>query len=73
MTQSKFVFCIDNSDYPVSLEVQKIYAAVADTDAPQVGPIRVIDESGEGCLFPQTCFIDANPCKDILAAVVKAA
>ena len=72
MTQSKFVICIDNSDYPASLEIRKIYEAVADTDAAQVGQIRVIDESGEDYLFPEACFIDANLSKDFRAAVVKA-
>ena len=73
MKQAKFVICIDNSDYPASLEVRKIYEAVADADAAQTGQIRVIDESGEDYLFPEACFIDANLSKEILAAVVKAA
>ena len=73
MKQSKFVICIDNSEYPASLEVRKIYEAVADTDAAQIGQIRVIDESGEDYLFSEACFIDANLSKEILAAVVKAA
>jgi hypothetical protein len=73
MKQSKFVICIDNSDYPVSLEIRKIYEAVADTDAGQIGQIRVIDESGEDYLYPEACFVDANLSKEILAAVVKAA
>ncbi len=73
MKQSKFVICIDNSDYPASLEIRKIYESVADTDAAQMGQIRVIDESGEDYLFPESCFIDANLSKEILAALVKAA
>lgn len=73
MKQSKFVICIDNSEYPASLEVRKIYEAVADTDAAQLGQLRVIDESGEDYLYPEACFVDANLSKDILAAVVKAA
>ncbi len=73
MKQSKFVICINNSDYPASLEVRKIYEAVADADAAQIGQIRVIDESGEDYLYPKACFIDANLSKEILAAVFKAA
>jgi hypothetical protein len=73
MKQSKFVICIDNSEYPASLEVRKIYEAVADADAAQLGQIRVIDESGEDYLFPEACFIDANLSKEILAAIVTAA
>jgi hypothetical protein len=73
MKQSKFVICIDNSDYPASLETRKIYEAIPDSDAAQIGQIRVVDESGEDYLFPEACFIDANLSKEIQAAVVKAA
>jgi len=73
MKKSKFVICIDNSDYPASLEIRKIYEAILDTEAAQIGQIRVIDESGEDYLYPEACFIDANLPKEILAAVVKAA
>ena len=73
MKQSKFVICIDNSEYPVSLEIRKIYEALTDANANQSGQIRVIDESGEDYLFPEACFIDANLSKEILAALVKAA
>jgi len=73
MKQSKFVICIDNSDYPASLEIRKIYEALTDTDAAKTGQIRVVDESGEDYLFPEACFVDANLSKEILAAIVKAA
>lgn len=73
MKQSKFVICIDNSDYPASLETRKIYESIPDSDAAQTGQIRVIDESGDDYLYPEECFIDANLSKEILAAVVKAA
>jgi len=73
MKQSKFVICIDNSDYPASLETRKIYEAIPDSDAAQTGQIRVIDESGDDYLYPEECFVDANLSKEILAAVVKAA
>ena len=70
---SNLVICIDNSDYPASLERRKIYEVVPDPDAAQHGQIRVIDESGEDYLFPKECFVDANLPDDIRDAVVKAA
>ncbi len=73
MKKSKFVICIENSEYPASLEIRKIYEAIVDAEAAQIGQIRVIDESGEAYLYPEACFIDANLPKEILAAVVKAA
>jgi hypothetical protein len=73
MSLSKFVICIENQDYPVSLEKRKIYEVVPDPEAEEIGHIRVIDESGEDYLYPAICFIDAHLPKDVQAAVVKAA
>jgi len=73
MSQSKFVICIENQDYPVSLEKRKIYEVVPDPESEEIGHIRVVDESGEDYLYPSTCFIDAHLPKDVQAAIVKAA
>jgi hypothetical protein len=53
----KFVVCIDNSEYPVSLELHKIYRTVPDKDIESDGDLRVIDESGEDYLYPNSFFI----------------
>ena len=53
-----FVVCVNNGDYPASLEVRKIYQAIVDEKAGQLGMIRVIDESGEDYLFPSHCFVE---------------
>lgn len=68
-----FVICIDNSEYPASLERRKIYEALDDSDAEKHGQIRVVDESGEDYLYPAECFVDANLPEETRAAVVKAA
>ena len=73
MKNPKFVICVDNSDYPASLEKRKIYEALPDPDAVKMGLVRVIDESGEDYLYPASCFIDANLSKETQAAVVQAA
>ena len=73
MSQPKFVICIDNVDYPVSLEKRKIYEVVSDPEAEEIGHIRVVDESGDDYLYPSTCFIDAHLPKEVQAALVKAA
>ena len=73
MDNAQFVICIENSEYPASLEKRKIYETVPDADATKQGQIRVIDESGEDYLYPKECFVDANLPEDIRAAVVKAA
>ena len=73
MKESKFVICIDNSDYPASLERRKIYEVLPDSDAEKNKHIRVVDESGEDYIYPASCFIDANLSKETSDAVTKAA
>ncbi len=73
MSKPHLVICIENADYPASLEKRKIYEALKDDDAAKLGHIRVVDESGEDYLYPQELFIDANLTDEIQAAVVKAA
>jgi hypothetical protein len=53
----QFAICINNSEYPASLELHKIYRVLPDEDAEKDGDVRVIDESGEDYLFPANYFI----------------
>ena len=52
----KFVICINNTDYPASLEQFKVYQVLDDYVAQDDGLIRIIDESGEDYLFPLSYF-----------------
>ena len=54
---SEFVVCINNSDYPASLELHKIYRVIADKEAEDEGDIRIIDESGEDYIYPSSYFV----------------
>lgn len=51
------VVCIDNSDYPASLELHKIYRVLPDEDASADGDLRIIDESGEDYLYSADRFV----------------
>ena len=53
----EYVVCIDNSDYPASLEQHKIYRVLPDEDAAADGDIRVIDESSEDYLYSADRFV----------------
>lgn len=53
----RFVVCVRNTGFPASLELRKIYQALADLDAEAHGMLRVIDESGESYLYPQKFFL----------------
>jgi hypothetical protein len=54
MRKSFWVICVDNHEYPASLERGKVYRAFADADAEEM--VRVVDESGEDYLFPSYYF-----------------
>ena len=60
MKITKFVICIENSDYPASLEKRKIYQALPDSEAGKTGYIRVVDESGEDYIYPASWFVEVD-------------
>ena len=55
-TAKKFAVCLKNKGYEVSLERRKIYQVLSDPKAAKHRQIRVIDESGEDYLYPQSFF-----------------
>lgn len=56
-SNQQFLLCVKNDGYPVSLEVRKVYASVADPAASAKGFVRVVDESGEDYLYPADHFV----------------
>lgn len=42
-----FALCLDNKEYPASLQVGKLYQIIPDPEAEAHGYIRVVDDSGE--------------------------
>ena len=53
----RYVLCVGNDGYPASLEVRKVYRAIADEAAEAKGFVRVVDESGEDYLYPDRFFV----------------
>lgn len=53
----RFAVCVDNTGYPASLELHKIYRVLADQDAETDGDLRIVDESGEDYLYPAEYFV----------------
>lgn len=51
-----FAVCICNEGYPASLEVRKIYEVLPDSNAASHHMVRVVDESGEDYLYPESLF-----------------
>ncbi|SEH05739.1 hypothetical protein [Candidatus Venteria ishoeyi] len=57
MVIPQFVVCIANSGYEVSLEQRKLYQLIPDKQAEKHHQLRVIDESGEDYLYPESFFL----------------
>lgn len=52
----QFAVCLNNNEYPASLEVGKLYRVIPDEQASTEGYLRVVDESGEDYAFAANRF-----------------
>ncbi len=60
MSDRRFAVCVRNDGYPASLEVRKIYLVLSDAEAATRGFLRVVDESGEDYLYPESYFLQVD-------------
>jgi hypothetical protein len=70
ITAPRFAICINNSEYPASLEVHKLYRVLPDDKAARDGDLRVVDESGEDYLYPAEWFLLADLPSDVETALL---
>lgn len=56
-TAPQFVLCVENTGHPAALEICKVYQVLEDAEADRHGLRRVIDESGDDYLYPDTFFV----------------
>ncbi len=56
-TKFRFAVCIDNTEYPASLELHRLYRVLTDKDSKRDGDLRIIDESGEDYIYPNDYFL----------------
>lgn len=54
--QQKFALCVRNDDCE-DLELRKVYPVLPDKRAEKEGYVRVVDESGEDYLYPESYFV----------------
>jgi len=71
MNTPRFAICIDNLQYPASLELHKIYRVISDEDAQRDGDLRVVDESGEDYLYPSDYFVQVDSPHHVIATLEK--
>jgi hypothetical protein len=69
---SKYAICVDNTEYPVALELHKVYWVLQDKEALQDGDLRIIDESGEDYLYPSSYFLPVDLPRNVVRAMNKA-
>jgi hypothetical protein len=68
----QFLVCVSNDGYPASLEVRKIYEYIPDAQAAARRFVRVIDESGEDYLFPESMFVTVGLTKEAVRLFARA-
>ena len=68
---TKFALCIENNGCE-DLEKRKIYQILPDVDAASEGYLRVIDESQEDYLYPESYFIFVELPRKVQDAFVEA-
>ncbi|MEW6668326.1 MAG: hypothetical protein AB1512_24190 [Thermodesulfobacteriota bacterium] len=56
MQIQNFAICVENRDCE-DLETRKIYQVLPDEKAEKEGFLRIIDESGDDYLYPQSNFV----------------
>jgi hypothetical protein len=72
-TEPRFVVCVKNKGYAAALELRKLYQAVPDEAAAALHQIRVIDESGEDYLYPESYFVVVQVPQSAEKALLRAA
>ena len=52
----RFVVCVKNDGYTLDLALRKRYEVLPDPSAERSGWIRIVDETGEDYLYPESLF-----------------
>ena len=55
-----FAICIQTGEYAGTLQLRKVYEVVEDPSAAERNYMRVIDESGEDYLYPDSWFVPVS-------------
>ena len=68
---NQFVICIHNEGYEEDVHVKSVYRVLADDDAARSHYLRIIDETGEDYLFPESYFVPIELPHEAEEAVLK--
>ena len=67
----KYVICLSNEGYAASLEVRKLYELIPDSKAEARHCIRIVDEDGEGYIYPEKMFMAMEVSESVSRALHK--
>lgn len=70
---ARFVVCVKNEGYEAALELRKLYELLPAESAAKLSMVRVLDESGEDYLYPDTFFVPISLPQGVEERVVLAA
>jgi len=68
---ARFAICVRNAGVTASLELRKVYRLVADAEAASQKLVRVVDESGDDYLYPNSLFVPIEVPKAAVRAFAK--
>jgi hypothetical protein len=71
-TEPQSVVCENNEGYPASLELRELYQVVPDASAAKHHHIRIVDESGQDYLYPDSYFVTLVLPPSVEKAVLRA-
>ena len=69
---TEFVVCIDPGPHD-DLQTRRIYQMLPDASAAKSQFLRVIDDSGDDYLYPESCFLPVELPRFVQAAIAKSA
>lgn len=69
---AQFAVCVNNAQYPASLELHKIYRVLPDLEAAREGRLRVVDEDGEDYLYPADWFVPVQVPPAVKSSLLRA-
>lgn len=71
-TEQRYAVCVRNDECE-DLEIRKIYQILPDVQAARDGYVRVVDESGDDYLYPESYFVPVRLPQRVQHAVLATA
>ena len=68
-----YVVCINNTGYPASLLVRRLYRVLPDRTAEKHGLRRIVDDSEKDYLYPKGFFASIRLPRDVIKKLAAAA